>query len=112
MRVELLREEARIRTTLIDIQGMILLSMDALKKHISNVKTLIYENKFSIDDHMMELSAEVQIALHASKVLQENWDKKMTLILKVHSNFLSYFGTNIYCTTLAFMSKRGRRCNM
>ena len=51
--------------------------------------------QFSIVDHMMELSVEVQITLHATKVLQENWDKTMSLILKVHSKFLSHFGINI-----------------
>ena len=44
---------------------------------------------------MIELSTKVQIVLHTSKVLQENWDKTMALILKVHSNFLSHFGINV-----------------
>jgi hypothetical protein len=57
-----------------------------------HAKTLIHENNFSIADHMMELSVEVQIVLHTSKVLQENWGKKILLILKVYSNFLSHFG--------------------
>ena len=69
MQAELSREEARIRATLINIQGMILPNMDALQKHIAHAKTLIHDNKFSIADHMMELSVEVQISLHASKVL-------------------------------------------
>lgn len=85
MQVEFLREEARIGATLEDIQGMNLSNMDALHKHISYAKTLIHHNNFSIDDHMMELLVEVHIALHASHVLQENWDKKVSLILKVHS---------------------------
>ena len=87
----MLREEAEIRATLVDIQGMILPNLDALKKHIAHAKTLIHDTNFSIANHMMELSKKVQIALHASKVLQENWDKIMSLILKVHSNFLSHF---------------------
>ena len=74
MQEELLREEARIRATLllVEIQGMILLNRDALDKHIAHAKTLLHDNNFSIVDHMMELSVEVQITLHASKVLQEN----------------------------------------
>ena len=108
MQAKLLREEAKIRATLVDIQGMILPNMDALQKHITHAKTLIHDNNFSIVDHMMELSAEVQIALHASKVLQENWDKTMSLILKVHSDFLSHFGITMQNTPLEFMSKRGR----
>ena len=74
---------------------MILINMDALQTNIVDAKTLIHDNKFSIADHMIELSIEVHIALHASKVLQENWDKTMSLILKVHSKFLSHFGINI-----------------
>ena len=70
---------------------MILPNMDALHKNIAHAKTLIHENKFYIADHMMELSAKVHIALHASKVLQENWDKTMALILKIHYEFLSHF---------------------
>ena len=69
--------------------------MDALQKHIAHAKTLIHDNNFSIADHMMGLLAEVQIALHASKVLRENWDKKMAIILKVHSDFLSHFGIHV-----------------
>lgn len=92
LQAELLKEKARISATLVKIQGMILQNMDALKTHIAHAKTLIHDNNVFIDDHMMELSAEAQIVLHASKVLQENWDKKMALILKIHSEFLSHFG--------------------
>ena len=84
-------EEARIRSTLIDIQNMILPVMDTMQKHIAYSKTLIHDNNFSIADHMIELSAEVQIALSTSKLLQENWDKTLALILQVHSGFLSSF---------------------
>ena len=72
MNAEFISEEPKIRNTLVDIQGMILPNMDALQKHIAHVKTLIHDNDFYIADHMIELLAEVQIALHASKVLQEN----------------------------------------
>ena len=74
---------------------MILPNMDALQKHIAHAKKLIHDSNFSIADHMMELSIEVHIALYASEVLQENWNKKMILILKVHYNFLSHFGINL-----------------
>ena len=70
MQEKLLREEVKIRATLVDIQGMILPNMDALQKHIMHAKNLTHDSKFSIDDHMMELLVEVQIALHTSKVLQ------------------------------------------
>ena len=92
---ELLREEARIRSTLIDIQTMILPIMDTMQKHIVYSKTLIHDNNFSIADHMIELSAEVQIALSTSKLLQENWDKTLALILQIHSEFLSSFGITL-----------------
>ena len=52
---KLLREEARIRETLIELQGLILPNMDALQKHIAHAKTLIHDNNFSIADHMIEL---------------------------------------------------------
>jgi hypothetical protein len=58
MQEELLREEAIIRSTLINIQG-ILPNMDALQKHITHAKMLIHDNNFSIGDHMIELSIEV-----------------------------------------------------
>jgi hypothetical protein len=92
---ELLREEARIRTTLVDIQNMILPSMDSMQKHITYSKTLIHDNNFSIADHVIELSAEVQVALSTCKILQENWDKTLQLILQVHSEFISHFGVSI-----------------
>ena len=105
-----MREEARIRATLVEIQGMILPNMDVLQKQIEHAKTLTHDNNFSIPDHMMELLVEVQIALHASKVLQENWDKTMVLILKVNYNLLSYFGININILyTFGIYVKRGRR---
>ena len=64
MQVELLREEARIQSTLLDIQNMILPIMDSMQKYIVYSKTLIHDNNFSIVDHMIQLSAEVQVALH------------------------------------------------
>ena len=70
---------------------MILPNIDVLKKKIVHSKSLIHDNNFSIVDHMIELSAKVQIALHTCKVLQENWDKTLAIILKVHSKFLSHF---------------------
>ena len=72
MKVELLREEARIRSTLIDIQSMILPNMDALQKHIAHSKIFINDNDLSIVDHMIELLVEVKITLYTCKVLQEN----------------------------------------
>ena len=69
--------------------------MDAMQKHISYSKILIHDNNFSIADRMIELSAEVQVSLQTCKFLQDNWDKTLTLILKVHSNFLSHFGVSI-----------------
>lgn len=92
MQEELLREEARIRSTLIAIQNMILTIMDPMQTHIAHSKTLVHDNNFSVADHLIELSAQVQVALHTGKVLQENWDKTLALILKVHSEFLSHFG--------------------
>ena len=71
---------------------MILPVMDTMQKHIAYSKKMIHNNKFSVADHMIELSAEVQIALSTSKLLQENWDKTLALILKVHSEFISHFG--------------------
>ena len=43
--------------------------MDVVQKYIAHAKTIIYDNNFSIADHMIELSAEVQVALNTSKVL-------------------------------------------
>ena len=70
---------------MIDIQNMILPIMDTMQKHIVYSKTLIHDNNLSIGDHMIELSIEVQVALQICKVLQENWDRTLALILKVHS---------------------------
>ena len=51
---------------------MILPIMDTMQKHIAYSKTLIHDNNFSIADHMIELSVEVQVALHMCKVLHDN----------------------------------------
>ena len=59
MQEELRREEAQIRSTLIDIQNMVLPNMDSLQKHIAHLKMLIHDNNFSIVNHMIELSIEV-----------------------------------------------------
>ena len=91
----MLREEARIRSTIIDIHNMILPVMDTMQKHIAHSRTLIHDNNFSVADHMIELSAEIQIALSSSKILQENWDKTLALILEVHSDFLSHFEISV-----------------
>ena len=90
--VEFLREEERVRSTLVDIQNMILPNMDALQKYITHSKTLIHDKNFSIADHMIEMSVEVHIPLHTCKVLQDNRDKTLAIILKVHSKKLSHFG--------------------
>ena len=72
MQGELLKEEERIRSTLVDIQNMTLPNMDGLQNHIAHAKNIIHNNNFSIADHMIQLLAEVQIALHTCKVLQDN----------------------------------------
>ena len=74
---------------------MILPNMDTLKKHVVHAKIFIHDNNFSIVDHMIELLVEVQIALHTCKVLQDNWDKTLAIILKVHVDFLSHFGITL-----------------
>ncbi|GLJ18491.1 hypothetical protein SUGI_0328210 [Cryptomeria japonica] len=48
---ELLREDTRIRSTLLDIQNMILPNMDTMQKHITHSKTLIHDNIFSVAEH-------------------------------------------------------------
>ncbi|GLJ52043.1 hypothetical protein SUGI_1106800 [Cryptomeria japonica] len=77
---ELLREDARIRSTLLDIQNMILPNMDTMHKHITHSKTLIHDNSFSVAEHVIELSAKVQVALSICTILQENWDKTLAHI--------------------------------
>ena len=69
MKAKLLREQAKIRATLVNIQGMILPKMDALQKHIAHAKMTIHDNNISIPNHMIELLAEVQVALYTCKVL-------------------------------------------
>ncbi|GLJ23271.1 hypothetical protein SUGI_0440210 [Cryptomeria japonica] len=49
---KLLREDARIRSTLLDIQNMILPNMDTMQKHITHSKTLIHDNNFSVAEHL------------------------------------------------------------
>ncbi|GLJ49406.1 hypothetical protein SUGI_1045760 [Cryptomeria japonica] len=78
--LELLREDARIRSTLLDIQNMILPNMDTMQKHITHSKTLIHDNSFSVAEHVIELSAKVQVALSICTILQENWDKTLAHI--------------------------------
>ena len=92
---DLLKEEGSIRSTLLDIQNMILPIMDTMQKHIAYSKTLIHDNQFSVADHLIELSTEVQIALSTCKILQDNWDKTLQLILSVHSDFISHFGVTM-----------------
>ena len=95
LQIELLREEARIRTTLIDIQGMMLPHMEIMQKRMDHARTLVKERNLSVANHMYELSAELQIDLHILKVLQDNWDKNLSIILKVHNNFISHFGITL-----------------
>ncbi|GLJ28879.1 hypothetical protein SUGI_0569230 [Cryptomeria japonica] len=92
---ELLREDARIRSTLLDIQNMILPNMDTMQKHITQSKTLIHDNNFSVAEHVIELSAKVQVALSICTILQENWDKTLAHIKQVHSEFISHFNISI-----------------
>ncbi|GLJ28980.1 hypothetical protein SUGI_0571960 [Cryptomeria japonica] len=77
---ELLREDARIRSTLLDIQNMILPIMDTMQKHITHSKTLIHDNSFSVAEHVIELSAKVQVALSICTILQGNWDNTLAHI--------------------------------
>ncbi|GLJ41541.1 hypothetical protein SUGI_0859710 [Cryptomeria japonica] len=77
---ELLREDARIRSTLLGIQNMILPNMDTMQKHITHSKTLIHDNSFSVAEHVIELSAKVQVALSICTILQGNWDNTLAHI--------------------------------
>ena len=101
VQAELLREEARIRANLIDIQNMVLPIMDTMQKHIAHCKTLVQDQNFSMADHMIKLSVKVQITLYTCQILQENWDNSFTLILKVHLEFLSHFGVTIQIVYVA-----------
>ena len=81
LQAELLREEARIRKNLIEIQNMLLPVMGSMQKHIKNCKSLIKDQNFSVADHMIQLSAEVQVALSACQILQDSWDNTLATIL-------------------------------
>ena len=95
LQAELLREEARISENLIEIQNMVLPIMGTMQNHIAHCKSLVQDQNFSIVDHMIQLSAEVQIALSACQILQESWDNTFATILKVHQDFLSHFGVTL-----------------
>lgn len=69
--------------------------MDTMQKHIAHSKTLVQDNNFLVEKNMIQLSIEVQIALHTCQIFQENWDKILSLILKVHAKFLSHFGVTM-----------------
>ena len=69
--------------------------MDIMQQNIAHTKTLVHDNNFSIVEHMVELSREVQIDLHILKVSQYSWDKTLSSILKVHSEFLSHFSITL-----------------
>ena len=66
-----------------------------MQKHIAHCKTLIQDQNFSVADHMIKLSVEVQVALSTCQILQETWDNTFATILKVHQDFLSHFGVTI-----------------
>ena len=74
---------------------MILPIMEIMQKHIVYSKTLIHDNNFSVVDHVIELSAEVQVALSTYQILQDNWNKTLQLIFKVHSEFILQFGVTM-----------------
>ena len=95
LQAELLKKEARIRENLIEIQNMLLPILGSMQKHIQHCKTLTQHQSFSIADHMIELSAEVQIALSSCQILQDSWDNTLATILKVHQEFLSHFGVTL-----------------
>ena len=95
LQAKLLREEARIRENLIEIQNMILPIMGTMQKHIAHCKSLVQDQNFSVADHMIQLSAKVQIALSACQILQESWDNTFATILKVHQDFLCHFGVTL-----------------
>lgn len=46
--------------------------MDIMQKHIAQSKTLVHDNNLSEADHLIELAAQVQVALQTIKVLQDN----------------------------------------
>ena len=73
--------------------------IDIMQKRIEHAKTLVKYTNLSITKHMMELSTELHIELYILKVLQDNWDENISLILKVHNNFLSHF-----CITLQILT--------
>ena len=95
LQAELLREEARIRENLTEIQNFLLPIMGSMQNHIAHRKSLIQDQTFSIADHMIQLSTEVQVALSACQILQDSWDNTLATILKVHQEFLSYFGVTL-----------------
>ena len=95
LQAELLREEARIRENLIEIQNILLPIMGTMQKHIAHVKSLVQDQNFSIADHIIQLLVELQIALSTCQILQETWANTFATILKVHQDFLSHFGLTI-----------------
>ena len=113
LQAELLREEARIRENLIEIQNMLLPIMGSMQKHIASCISLIQDQNFSIADHMIQLSAEVQVALYTCQILQDSWDNTLATILKVHQEFLSHFGVTLqycmYIQSFGIVDKKGER---
>lgn len=64
VQAELLKEEGRIRSNLIEIKNMIFPIIDTMQKHIAQWKSLVQDHNFLVADHMTQLSTpKVQIAL-------------------------------------------------
>ena len=74
---------------------MVLPVMESMQKYIAHCKTLIQDQNFSVVDHLIQLSVEVQVALSTCQILQETWANTFAIILKVHQDFLFQFGATI-----------------
>ncbi|GLJ28250.1 hypothetical protein SUGI_0555160 [Cryptomeria japonica] len=81
---ELLREDARIRSTLLDIQNMILPNMDTMQKHITHSKTLIHDNNFSVAEHLPSSKLHFGTSMDRASTLTENMTMPSTVVDAVY----------------------------
>lgn len=79
-----------MRTTLMQIQSLLLPPLEVMKHELSLLESLMTRDlNLSTKDSLNDLVATMEIQLHSLEVAKANWESINSMTQEIHSSFLN-----------------------
>jgi hypothetical protein len=89
-------KEHSIRTTLIQIQSLLLPPLEVMKHALSLAEALLArDTTLTIEDRLIDLAATMEIQIQSLEVAKSNWESVSSMTQQLHVSFLNKYSISL-----------------